>query len=191
MKTNNIFKVITVVSALGLATSVLAGNGSAGTTSTGTSSVTATVANTVKISFLENSGNIAFGSLTALDQTATQTLNNICIYNNAADTYKITLSSANNASGNMRLSNGAVTPSYMNYTAEWYASSTAGAAGAGTALTQGTQSSAFSGASETDLDCGGSTGNASLRLSIASAQLEAAPPGAYTDTLSITVAQPT
>lgn len=148
--------------------------GSLGSTSTGTSSLNATVTDLVQITDVND---ITLTAATASDPLAGSD-SSVCVYSNASgNLYEITATSAN-GSGSFLLSDGSNT---MAYTVSWTDSSSGNAS-----LTEGAQSTSnFAGSAQTNCGDGNTS---SVALNVPAATWTTSPAGAYTDTLTLVVA---
>jgi hypothetical protein len=106
-----------------------------------------------------------------IDQTA-------CLYSTTGS-YTIQATSGNAQSGNFRLKG--TGSNFIRYMVDWFNDP---AAGTDTSLNSGTTSGSIGGANTTSDTCGGSV-NARIRISIDSGTFTAAPPGTYSDTLTL------
>lgn len=147
--------------------------GSLGSTSTGTSSLSATVTDLVQITDVAD---ITLTAATAADPLAGN--DSVCVYSNASgNLYEVTASSAN-GSGSFELSDGSNT---MVYTVNWTDS-----ASSQVALTEGAQTSSnLAGSASTSC---ADTKTSSVALSVPAATWTTSPAGTYTDTLTLVVA---
>lgn len=146
----------------------------AGATSTGTSVVTLTVPDLVRIS---NLNDITMAYTAGSGATGSDA---VCVYKNVDGAYGVTAQSSNDpsgagTSGTFTLSDGGT--STVAYSVDW----------GGSALTEDTISSGFTNADTTSVSCGG-TPNITVTVSATDAQVGAATAtGAHTDTLSLMV----
>lgn len=112
-----------------------------------------------------------------------------CVYSNSTTkNYSIKATSTNASGGNMRVSTGGGSPSYINYTAQWFTNPNA-TGGTPVSLTNGTAVN-ISGATanNTSPNCSnGASNNASVLITFLSADLSSATQGSYTDTLTLLV----
>lgn len=147
----------------------------AGATSTGTSVVTLTVPDLIKISNL-NDITMTYNGTDAYTGT-----DDVCVYRNVTGAYGVTAQSANDPNGDgttgqFVLADGGGT-STIEYSVDWGA----------TTLTEDTLESGFTNADTTQVECGG-TGNITVNVNATDAQVGAATAtGAHTDTLSLMV----
>ena len=176
MKVTRIARSIAVASALaGAATGALAANdGTLGSSSSGDLGVTLAVADRVQITGLED---IALGTYSGsgpLTGSAT-----FCVYRNGTGLYDLVATSANELAGGFVATDGTNDIGYgVKVDADTDASD-------GVVVASGTAETGLAGhASATD--CGGSE-NASLEVSFLEADLQAAPTGAYADTITLLV----
>lgn len=152
--------------------------GTLGTTSTGTVGVSLTIPALVQITGLSD---IVLGSVSSFPATGNTTA---CVYSNVvspAGSYFVTASSANVLAGAFRVNDGGT--NFITYSAYW---NNASAATQTTALTSGTKTAQQTGGSALLLNCGGGS-NANFNISFSAVQAQAAPPGAYTDTVTIVI----
>lgn len=144
-----------------------------GATSTGTSVISLTVPDLIRIS---NLNDIAMAYTAGSGATGTD---DVCVYRNGAGGYGVTAQSSNDAAGvgttgAFTLANGAST---VTYAVDW----------AGNALTEDTLLSGLTTAETTSTTCGG-TPNITVTVTATDAQVGAATAtGAHTDTLSLIV----
>lgn len=152
-----------------------ASDGTLGTTSTGTSTISVTVPALIKITGVAD---LALG--TWAGSGAMTGNDDVCIYTNkAAGNYRVT-ATGSGGGGAFTITDGSNT---IAYTAAWNdVSGTTGQA----ALTSGTALNGQTGANTSSQTCGGSQ-NANFYISIAEAALLAAPSGAYSGTLTMVV----
>ncbi len=148
--------------------------GSLGSTSTGTSSLDATVTDLVQITDVND---ITLSAASASDPLVGSD-SSVCVYSNASgNLYEITASSAN-GSGSFLLNDGSNT---MAYTVNWTDS-----AATTVALSEGAQSSSnFAGSASTSC---ADTKVSSVALSVPAATWTTSPAGTYNDTLTLVVA---
>lgn len=162
--------------ALLIPTLARAADGTLGTTSTGTSTVSVTVPNLVLITDV---GNLALGTWSGSGDEEGD--DDVCIYTNkAAATYFVTASGSGAASA-FTLASGGNTLAY-----EVYFNDQSGTTGE-TQLTTTVKSGAQTGADTTDQDCNGGGLNANFHVVIPEANLLAAPSGAYSGTLTLLI----
>lgn len=157
---------------------IFATDGTLGTTSTGTVTVSITIPSLVQVSGL---GNLALGSATSFPVTTSTTG---CIYSNVSSpsgSYYVTVSSANASSGAFRVKNSGT--DYIVYSAFWNNTSSPLQT---TSLTSGTKTAQQTGGSATRLDCGGSP-NANFNVSFSASQVQGAPAAAYSDTVTLVI----
>ena len=144
-------------------------DGTLGSTSTGTAIINISKQNAVKITNLDD---LDLGTAGFLSATATAS-DDVCVYSSTGG-YNITITSAN---GTFQLEDDN-TPTNIPYSLNW-------TAGATTAVTYNTAIVGLVG-NQSAVDCGGST-NASFEVSVTAADFNAADPGSYTDTLTLSV----
>ena len=174
--------VIVVAGALGLILSVqvtpvfAATDGTLGTTSTGTSVITVTIPELILITGLAD---ISFGTY-----GGTGDLNgndDICIYTNkAAGTYGVT-ATGDGAASAFTITDGSNTIAY-----NVYFNDVSGTTGE-TQLITNTANTSQTGANTSSQNCGGGA-NANFHVEMLEANLQAAPAGAYSGTLTLVVA---
>jgi len=146
-----------------------------GATSFGTSLITAGKANAVRITGITD---LTFPNTATVP---TPLSDSVCVYATAGS-YTIRASSGNAVAGVFNLkSTGAA---LIKYAVGW---ANLGTGGTATALTSGTASPSQTGASTTAQDCGGTT-TARFEVTVDAVTFDAAPAGAYTDTLTLMVA---
>lgn len=152
-----------------------ASDGTLGATSTGTSTITVTVPNLIRITGMAD---FSFGTYSGsgdMDQN-----DNVCVYTNkASGTYRVT-ASGSGAGGAFSVASGADTLAYGVFFND--VSGTTGEQ----ALTSGSALTGQSGANTTSQTCGGSD-NANIHVRFLETNLTAAPAGSYTGTLTIVV----
>jgi hypothetical protein len=152
-----------------------ASDGTLGATSQGTLDITLTIDPLVQISALDD---IALGPYVgAGDETGTDDL---CVYSNNGG-YDIT--ATGNGSGGQAFELTGTSSAVIPYTVEW---ATSAGAGTGTALTTGVTLAGQGGTFSTP-DCGG-VDNAQVIVTVADADLAAAPSDSYTGVLTLLVA---
>jgi spore coat protein U-like protein len=156
--------------------------GSLGSTSTGTVSISATVPAKVQISGLTD---FAFGTLDPT--TATSTAKNVCVWSNTATKgYNITATGSYTGSSGtaFKLSNGTT---QLDYGVEWAASADQST---GTNLTANSVATGFTSTATTPSCASGASPTASLMVKFSTAQMQAAVGSAtaYTGTLTLVVA---
>lgn len=166
-------------------TAFSATQGTLGSSSTGTININISIGSVVQVTQLKD---ITLSYTPGVDVGDLTRVVDLCIYaNNTAGSYKVTVSDANAATGNMRISTGGATPSYIPYTTQWFTNATGTGSPAAT-LTSGTQTATFSGASTSSRTCGnGTNNNAAIKLTFLEADLTAAKAGSYTDVVTILV----
>ena len=175
----NIFSTLKKFGCILLATMIptfsFAADGTLGTDSTGTSTVTVTVPDLVRIT---NISNRTFGTW---DGSSTLNSNDdVCIYTNkAAATYYVT-ATGDGAGSAFELASGGDTLAY-----EVFFNDVAGTTGE-VQLTATTKSAQQTGANTTAQNCGG-TDNANYHVRIQSTALLAAPSGAYSGVLTLLI----
>lgn len=159
------------------ATSAFATDGTYGTTSTGTTVITANIGNLVSITNIDDPITLAPNAGGDLVYT-----DDICLFRNGTDNQNlnVTFSSTNtDGSGAFRVTDGT---NLVAYTVDVAAGALAGAVNSDTAT-------AANGSTDNLPGCSGSAGNnASYTLTIPLASIQAAPAGTYTDTLTIMIA---
>ncbi len=164
-------KLTLIASALMVSGSAMAASdGSLGNNSIGESIVTIVKDNAVQIS---NVNDLDLGAHAALAADAVE-FDEVCVFSSTSN-YNVTIDSAN---GGFRLMDGT---EEIPYALTW-------AANGGTAATV-TDGAAITGLAgdNTSLDCSAGT-NATFEVTVASADFNAAVPGSYSDTLTLTVA---
>lgn len=140
----------------------------AGATSTGSSVITLTVPDLIKISNLDNIG-------MSFDGTDYVGSDDVCVYRNVTGEYSVTATSANGGAGTFLLDDGGT--STVEYSVDW----------AGTALTESSASGVLADADQTSVSCGG-TPNIAVTVTATETDVAAATAtGAHTDTLSLMV----
>ena len=177
MKATRIARSIALASALaGAATGALAANdGSLGTSSTGDLAVTLSIADRVQITGLEDITLGTYGGSGGLTGDAT-----FCVYRNGTGVYDLVATSANEQAGAFKASDGTDEIVYAVKVDEDTDPSDGFDVSSGTAKTGLTGDDAAT-------DCGGND-NASLRVSFAEADLQAAPTSnGYADTITLLV----
>ena len=177
MKATRIARSIALASALaGAATGALAANdGSLGTSSTGDLGVSLAIADRVQITGLDDIPLGTYGGSGNLTGSAA-----FCVYRNGTGLYDLEATSANEQAGTFKASNGTNDIDYAVKVDEDTDASDGILVDSGTAET-GLQGHASA------TDCGGSD-NASLQVSFAEADLQAAPTSsAYNDTITLLV----
>lgn len=150
-------------------------DGTLGATSTGTTDITVTIPDRVQISDLDG---IDLGTYSgSLDLSGTEDL---CVYRNGTGSYKVQLDSANPGGANeFRMKNGT---DYIPYAVRFDDDSDASD---GTLVVSGDEVSGLTGDSSSTT-CGASD-NAQLRVDVLEADLQAAPPASYLDTITLLV----
>lgn len=146
---------------------IAATQGTAGATSTGTAVVSVTIADIVQISDMND---FAFGTYSGTgDLNGTD---DVCIYRNGTGNYTVT-ATGSGAANAFTMTDGTNTIAYS-VTLD------------GAALTSGTAANQ-TGAHASSANCAG-TPNKTLNVDVLAADLQAAPAGAYTGTLTLLVA---
>jgi spore coat protein U-like protein len=176
MKATRIARSIALASALaGAATGALAANqGSLGTSSTGDLGVTLAIADRVQISGLDD---IPLGTYGGSGDLTGESL--FCVYRNGTGLYDLEASSANADGTTFRASDGTNQIAYaVKVDADTDASD-------GIPVASGEPETGLQG-HDSATDCGGSD-NASLQVSFAEADLQAAPTSSYNDTITVLV----
>lgn len=143
-----------------------------------TTAVSVTIPAVVQISGLNDISMVATDFTNAITGATTA-----CIYTNLINplgSYYITASSNYAASGVFRLSNGS---SFLSYSAFW---NPAAASTSTQPLSSGVKSSQQANGNGSSLTCSGSP-NANFNINIAIANLAGAPPGTYTDTVTLVI----
>jgi hypothetical protein len=151
--------------------------GTAGATSTGSVTVTATVPGRVQISGLTD---VAFGTV---DPTSpASSAENVCVWSNTSGKGYSVTASGDGASNAFTLSDGT---NSLPYSVEW-----AGSSGqtSGTALTSGAALAGLSSTATNPTCSAGPAATASLIVKMTAANLQAAVASAYTGTLTLVVA---
>lgn len=151
-------------------------DGTIGGTSSGTATISIGKGAQVRISGLTD---VSYGTVTS---NPGKEFRDVCIYSTAGP-YQITADGLNVSGGNFRLANGSNTE-FVNYVVQW---SDSAAGTSGDTLTPGTPLTAQANASTTDPNCGGGV-NARFFIDPNDGQYNNAPPGTYTDVLTLTVA---
>lgn len=168
MKKTNLIKTLAAAGILMTSAGAMAATqGTAGATSTGTAVVSVTIADIVQISDMND---FAFGTY-----SGTGNLNgtdNVCIYRNGTGNYTVT-ATGSGAANAFTMTDGTNTIAYS-------------VSLDGANLTTGTATNQ-TGAHATSANCGG-TPNKALAVNVLAADLQAAPAGAYTGTLTLLVA---
>lgn len=171
---NKLGKGIALASLLAAAGSAYSANdGSLGATSTGDLDVIVSVADRVQISGLNDIDFGAYAGTGGLDGNDA-----FCVYRNGTGAYSVSIDSPQADGGNFRLSDGS---NFIAYSVTF--NDDADIAG-GSAVSSGDPLTGTG--SATSLTCGGAS-NASLGVSIAENDLQAAASGNYTDTLTLVV----
>lgn len=161
------------------ATAEAATQGSLGSTSTGTVSISATIPGRVQISGLSD---FAFGTLNPT--VAASTAKNVCVWSNTATKgYNIT-ATGDGAANAFTLSNGSTS---LAYGVEWAGSS---GQATGTSLTTSSAATGFTSTATNPSCSAGPATTASLIVKFSTAQMQAAvgSAAAYTGTLTLVVA---
>jgi hypothetical protein len=164
--------------ALGGGVALAATQGTLGSTSTGTSLLSATVPALAKITGVADLALGSFDGVTDLDGN-----DDVCVFSNVgAGTYAVTMSSANQSGTDFRIADGGAT-NFAVYNAYWNdVTTTTGR----TLVGSGVQLVGQTGADNSSTSCGGgNTGNFSVN--IPSANLGALPADSYTDTITILI----
>jgi len=175
---------VALMAATSLSSSAYAATqGTTGSTSSGSSNITITKPVQAQISDLTD---MTLSSWTAGDGAVTLT-DNVCVYSSTGS-YKVT-ATGSGASNAFSLASGS---NNLPYTVTWNAGGAGALANTGTSLTAGTQSTGFSNASTTSVNCnGGGTANDTARVvvGITSANMQAAVASttAYAGTLTMLV----
>ncbi len=158
-------------------TSFAATQGSAGATSTGTVSISATVPGRVQISGLSD---IAFGTVDPA--IAAASAEDVCVWSNTSGRGYTVTATGSGSSNAFALSDGT---NSLTYAVEW-----AGTSGqsAGTALVSGTALGGLSSTATNPTCSSGPTATASLIVKMTAADLQAAVASSYTGTLTLVVA---
>lgn len=152
-----------------------ASDGTLGATSTGTSLISVTVPNLIKVTGFADLALGAWSGSGAMDGN-----DNICVYTNkASGTYRVT-ATGSGASNAFTITDGS---NLIAYTAAF--NDVSGTSGE-QPLTSGTALTGQTGANTASQTCGGSN-NSNFHVTIAEAALLAAPAGAYSGTLTILV----
>lgn len=160
------FKLSLIAASLAFSGSVLAAtDGSLGLTSVGESVVTIIKDNAVQIT---NVNDIDLGQHATLAADLAVG-DDVCVFSSTSG-YNVTITATGNT---FALDSGSDT---IPFTLEWN----------GAAVTHGTQMTGLTG-DNVSLNCGAST-NANFEVTVLAADFNAAPPGTYTNTLSLTVA---
>src|SRR5512146_296379 len=151
--------------------------GTVGSTSTGSVSISATVPGRVQISGLTD---VAFGTV---DPTApAASAENVCVWSNTSGKgYEVT-ASGSGASSAFTLSDGTNT---LPYSVEWAGSS---GQSSGTALVSGTALGSLTSTATNSTCSAGPVATASLIVTMSAANLQAAVASSYTGTLTLVVA---
>jgi len=164
-------KLTLIASALVVSGSALAASdGNLDTSSVGESIVTIIKDNAVQIS---NVNDIDLGNHATLAADAVES-DSVCVFSSTTN-YNVTIDSAN---GGFKLMDGA---EEIPYALTWAANG-----GTAAAVTDGTSIAGLAG-DNASLNCGNGT-NATFEVTVASADFNAAVPGSYSDTLTLTVA---
>ena len=150
-----------------------ASDGTLGLNSTGTTDVTITKGEVAQITGLADIALAPWN--TGSPPPAGNT--NACVYTSTGN-YQVTASSANAGGGNFRLTDSV---NFINYTVQWDDNSGGGPTG----VTESTALTAQVGSTITN--CGGSP-NATVSVAITNGQMNAAPVGSYSDTLTLLIA---
>jgi hypothetical protein len=170
--------VLLACSALAISgTANAATQGTAGATSTGSVTVSATVPGRVQISGLTD---VAFGTVDPANPAASA--EDVCVWSNTSGRGYTVTASGSGASNAFALSDGS---NSLPYSVEW-----AGSAGqaSGTALTSGTALGGLTSTATNPTCSAGPAATASLVVKMSAANLQAAVASAYTGTLTLVVA---
>lgn len=151
--------------------------GTLGSTSTGSVSISATVPGRVQISGLRD---VPFGTVDPT--TAASDAQNVCVWSNTSGRAYSLTATGSGTSNAFTLSDGTNT---LAYGVEWAASS---GQTTGTALTAGTASGSLASTATNPTCSSGPATSASLIVNMTAANLQAAVAGAYTGTLTLVVA---
>ena len=153
---------------------IAANNGNLGSTSTGDTDVTITIGDVVQVSVQQNV------SLTYTPGSPSNGSTGVCVYRNSDADVNVTLTSANpDAANNFRMTDGA---NFILYGVD-FTGSTTNVTGA----VSGTANS-ISDENNASTNCGGAFSH-SIDVTATAVNLDAAPAGSYTDTITI-LAQP-
>jgi hypothetical protein len=145
---------------------------------TQTSTITITIPALVQISGLSDIALLPINIASSVQGNTTA-----CVYSNnitPLGSYFVTATSTNASAGSFRVKQGS---SFITYNAFWNNTSSPIQS---TALSSGAKTALQTGASSTSLSCGG-TPNANFNLSFSASQIAGAPPGVYTDTVTILI----
>lgn len=151
--------------------------GSAGSTSTGSVAISATVPGRVQISGLSD---IAFGSVDPTSAAASA--ENVCVWSNTSGKGYTVTASGNGAANAFTLGDGTNT---LPYSVEWAGSS---GQSSGTALASGSALGGLSSTATSPTCSAGPAATASLIVKMTAANLQAAVASSYTGTLTLVVA---
>lgn len=151
--------------------------GTLGSTSTGSVSISATVPGRVQISGLSD---VAFGTVDPA--TAASDAQNVCVWSNTSTRGYTLTATGSGASSAFTLSDGT---NALAYAVEWAATS---GQTSGTALTAGTALGSLTSTATNPTCSAGPAASASLIVKMAAADLQAAVAGSYTGTLTLVVA---
>jgi len=178
----NISTRLTLAASLALVASpsFAASDGTLGSTSTGTTDITLTKGDGVQISGVTD---VAFGATTVAPGPQNM---DACIFSTTGG-YSVEVQSLNTDGTELRMTDGAGTPSFINYDVEW---DDTAAAATGVALTESVAVTGFTNAFTADPTCGGGV-SGRLIVSVqggGAGGFNAAPGGAYTDTLTMIIA---
>jgi len=152
--------------------------GTLGTTTTGTVSISITIPALVQVTGLSD---LTIASASSFPVTANTTA---CIYSNVASplgSYFVTASSTNASTTNFRVKDSGT--NYITYAAYW---NNAAAATQTTTLASGTKTAQQTGGSSTSLTCGGSP-NANFNINLTAAAVEGVPAATYSDVVTIII----
>jgi len=170
-----------LIACMASASAQAATQGSLGSTSSGSVSVSATIPARVQISGLSD---FAFGTLDP--STAASSSKNVCVWSNTGTKgYNITATGDGGGTGNaFKLSNGSTT---VDYGVAWAGTS---GASSGTALTTNAAATGFTSTATSPTCASGASSTASLIVNFSTAQMQAAVGSAtaYTGTLTLVVA---
>jgi hypothetical protein len=150
-------------------------DGTVGATSTGTTDVSVTIPDRVRVSRLDG---IALGTYGGSGDMSG--VDDLCVFRNGSGSYKIQLDSANPGGANeFQMKNGT---NFITYTVKFDDDADASDQ---LAVTSGTEISGLTGHS-TSASCGAAD-NGQLRIDVLEVDLLAAPPAAYLDTVTLLV----
>lgn len=160
------------------ATALAATQGTLGTTSSGTTTISITIPSMVQITGLSD---IFLGSVTSFPATGNSSF---CVYSNVASplgSYYVTATSQNASGTDFRVKSSGT--DYITYSLYINNSS---AALQTTAMQSGVKSAQQTGGSATSLTCGGGA-NANVNISFSASQVQGAPAGFYSDVVTLLV----